>query len=427
MYRCRVKGRMIHKIKNLEIIKNRYFVLGSVIGKGASILALPLIVLYFSATTYAFYVLLYSYVQFIALISSLGVTNALIPFWLEYDDKAEFLASLVNLMVGISVIIYVPMAFILFFLVPIPADILEPFVTMILILSYASGLNFFAIGQFLIRVQSKQLSFFWIGIASLILLIILLFLFRYSTGNKLLILTLINIVVLLFQAILCFKFAGVPFRFAIKRSKLEFFSKTILKFSGPLTVYMLIGLIPCVVDKWIVNKYFSISTFSEYALNFQFAFAVNIVSNVINIYNSPRVCELYHLNDNNGLNSNLKTNYVLVLFGTLCIGLALFIYASITNIYLTMGYWILILAFLFSNLFAVNTNFLIAEKRANLLALIGGIGTLCFLCIMILAIFYNTTSWIYFSHLFYYVFLTLSSFLAIRGNFLSFAWPVRKT
>lgn len=407
---------MIQRIINLEIIKNRYFVLGSVIGKGVSILALPLIILYFGAHTFALYVLIYSYVQFISLVSILGANNALIPFWLEYEKKEEFLTLLVGLTAAMSAIFYLPIAGLLYYFAPLSADISHPLLTIGLILVYAFVYNLFVIGQALLRVESKQLSYLLVGFASAVLFFTLLLVFRNTTRNGVIVLTLINIAALLFQVILSFKLSDVSFRFGALKHKWATLSRRILKFSAPLTAYMLVGSIPSIVDKWIVHKSFPMTVFAAYTLNFQFAFAVNIISNVINIYNSPRVCALYHVGDAEGLSGNLKTNYILVVLGTGGIGLASFVYASITDISLTVGYWVLVAAFGCGNIFALNTSFIIAEKRTILLGLIGLMGVVVFVAMMIFAVVYDVPFWIYLSQLFSYASLALGSLLAIKIN-----------
>lgn len=406
---------MKQRLLGLDIVRNRYFVLGSAIGKGASIATLPLVLLYFGAPIFAQYVLLYSYVQVIALVGILGANNALIPLWLDYPDKEECLSALITLMLAMSAVTYIPIAVVLYFVAPISVDVLHPALAVGLILSYAMVHNFFVTGQALLRVESKQMSFFWMGVGGAILLIALLVLFRNTNGNRLAELTLINIAALLFQVIFAFKSSGVPFRVRFTRRSADL-SKAVLRLSAPLAVYMLVGSVPSVLDKWLVDKYFSGSVFSAYTLNFQFAFAVNIIANVVNIYNSPRVCELYHLGDVAGLKSNLKTNYSIVGAGTLCIGLSLFIYAWITHVPLGIGYWVLLAAFGLCNLFAINTTYLVAERRTALLSMIGFMGVACFLSAMAFAIEWRFPVWTYVAQLISATVLAGGSLMAIKVN-----------
>ena len=253
------------------------------------------------------------------------------------------------------------------------------------------------------------------GLGSAVLLVALLLLFRGTTGNKLAILTLINVAVVLFQVILAFKISGVAFRITFK-SELAGLSRSIIRVTGPLTVSMLIGLIPFVVDKWLMARYFSLAVFTDYTLNFQFALAVTSVANVVNIYNSPRVCELYNLGDVAGIKANLKTNYSLACAGSLAIGLSMFIYAWLTNVPLGAGYWVLVVAFALCNLFAINTTFLIAERRTTLLGMIGGVAALGFLSVMTFGIVWRAPEWTYLAQLLFQTSVVLGSFWAIRAS-----------
>jgi len=407
---------IIQRIANLDLVKNRYFVLGSVIGKGVSILALPLIIANFGSHNYALYVLMYTYVQVTALVSILGLNNALIPLWMDHERKDEFLALLLTLTIVISVIGFVPIAAILFVQAPLSKGVSNPVVATGLILCYAFVYNLFVIGQGLLRVQSKQLSFFWTGVASALLFVTLLLTFRDATDTGVITLALIHIVTLLFQVAMFFVFSDVPFRLRFAWRVWAPPSKAILRFSVPLAAYMLVSNIPYVVDKWIIHDSFPTDVFTTYTLNFQFAFAISIIGSIINVYNSPRICELYRRADAEGLKRNLMTNYVIVLLGTVGLGLVLYVYGLMTNVLLTEGYWVLAVTFGFVNVFALNTSFLIAEKRTILLGTIGLAGATSLVAMLMLAAAYEAPRWIYLSQLVCNTLLAVATFLTIKSN-----------
>ena len=408
----------IKELKNLDIYKNLYFVVGSMVSKAISFLAIPLVIFYYNENNYAHYILIYSYVQAIAVISVLGINNAVIPFWLDYKNKEEFISSMLITIVCMSIIFFIPLSLLLFYLIPIPIEILNPKISVLLILLFAFIYNFFVVGQALLRVQSKQKDYFWVSIISSVIYLIFLFILgenRYLSNN-LLVLAIINISVLLFNVLISFKLSGIGFSFTIDRKKFNQFFKSIIKFSIPITAYMFIGSLPFTMDKWIISKYFEIDVFSKYVISFQFAFAVNIMSNVINVYNTPNVCELYHLEDVNGLKRNLKINYYLITAGIFILGALIFSYANITGISLSLGYWILLIAFFFQNIFSINTNFLIAKRRTLLLTFTGLSGLFSCLLTLMLSVYLKSEILVYVSQIFNGIVISLISFKSIMKD-----------
>jgi hypothetical protein len=92
----------------LELLENRYFLLGLALQKGTPILILPLTVAAVGVKVYADYVLLFSLVQVVAVLGSLCVAQALIPFWYGYSEKGNLVSTLSVTMLGLQALFSIP-------------------------------------------------------------------------------------------------------------------------------------------------------------------------------------------------------------------------------------------------------------------------------------------------------------------------------
>jgi O-antigen/teichoic acid export membrane protein len=396
-----------------DFLENRYFLLGLAIQKGTPILILPLTIAAIGVKAYADYVLVFSVVQVLGVLGSLGVAQALIPFWFNYPEKGQFVSSLSLLTLCLQALMSIPFAVALAIVIASRMKFTLVFVPLILIFAIIYNLN--AMGLNLVRAQLKQVAFFWSTLFTSAVLTASILIMARAPGTKLVVYIVLNVLVLGLQTWFYFYFSRLSLRTLFPRERFLLFSREILRFSLPLTAYTMIALAALVADKWIVKGFFTAPVFAQYVLDFQFAFGVTLVSVVIGMYNAQKQCELVQKQAVVALRSNLLGNYGLSLLGSVGAALAAFAYAHVGRIHLSNGYWILVLSFALNNCYGVNSNLLAAQKRSGTIAVIGAISTCAFLVTLFLCGLWNAIGPIYIAWSGYEFLLLLLSTISIMA------------
>ncbi len=413
---------MIRRLLNSDMFKNRHYIQGLAFQKGMPFVIIPLIIWAFGINHYTEYVLIYSVVQIAALFQSLGSHASFIVFWYHEEDKQKYLAQQIYLLVALSLIISVPVAFIIYMASFFMANIHFGIESVLTILTYSFCYNLSMLGVSLMRSQLQSRAYFWITLLAGILLISLLFLSRFlsdrlalSFYSSLNCLIYINILVLLIQALLFIyvskeKFSISLFSLSYFNSlDLSRFSKQILPYCIPVMLYTLLTLSVFTIDKIIIRFFYSQSIYNQYILDYQFAFVVNIFSIIIGMYNLPIFCQLIKACDMLGLKKNILSNYALAIFGSIFISIGIYIYAFLVNIDLSYGYWVLSGAFLVTNIFSINVSLMEAFRKANKLAFLTLIPTIGFFVCFVFFAKLNRIEVNYFLFMVYYVILSALS------------------
>jgi O-antigen/teichoic acid export membrane protein len=398
-----------------QFFSNRYFLFGLALQKGAAIFLLPLFVSVFGATAYADYVLFYTIVQVVALLGSFGLAHAVIPFWYEHVDKGGYLGALVGLMLALSVLVGVPSGILISVVIPgaAAAGMLWSVVSAV-VFSVTYNLN--AVGMNVVRAEQRQRSFFLVTLVSSLLLAGTVWLLRFLPGAGLRSLIAVNAAVLGLQTLGLF--LSSPSGRQIHVSGVEWvpFGRKMLTFSLPLTLYIGFGLAAQVADKWIVNARFPQEVFVQYVLDFQFAFSVSLVSVVVGMYNTQRVCQLIHEGEERLLRSNTLGNYGLSAVGSIAAAGGAFVYAWATHIHLSPGFWVLVTAYSVNNLYGVNSNLLTAQKNSHTLAVLSGTATTLFVCLLLTAGALGKVWVVYAAYPVYYICMFAASTVAISST-----------
>jgi O-antigen/teichoic acid export membrane protein len=376
-----------------ELFDNRYFLLGFALQKGTPILILPIVITIVGTRVYADYVLVFSLVQVAAILGGVCVAQTLIPFWYSHSEKGQLVSTLSVVMLALQLLLSIPLGIALWIGLSSGAQVSPTLVPIILIFAVVYNLN--AVGLSLVRVQLKQIAFFWSTLFTAGLLTGFIILLRHVQGPKLLQYTCLNTFVLFIQALFYFSCSGIRLEGVFRSKHLKEFTREILGFSVPLTAYTLIALAAMVADKWIVRFFFSRATFAQYVLDFQFAFGVTLVSVAIGMYNTQKQCELVYKGAIASLRRNVYGNYILSMAGSLCAAAAGFGYAHFGGIHLSKGYWLLVLGFTLNNCYGVNSSLLTVQKRSRTIALICGVSTLAFLASLIVCGLRNAIGSVY--------------------------------
>lgn len=404
---------MIQNALKSQLWTNRYFILGIALQKGAAYLAVPLAIYAFGTSVYAHYVLLYSIAQILALVTTLGVSTATLVFWYRYEDKGAYVGSTIVLLLGLSGTLWIPAGIALYFWGPSTHLPLSPVLFIAIVAVFSSALSLNQVGLSLIRALSIQRPFAWITVSTSILLAAFLILGKYVNHN-LFVLVAIYVFIWAIQAWLFFHFSKISYWACFKLEDFVVFARAILRFSGPMLIYALITLSVTTLDKWVINASFDQATFVRYVIDFQAAFSVCIIALVISMYNFPKVCELTNNNDARGLKLNLLENYWVSLAGSLLVGIAYFGFAWLGHVRLSGNYWILVLAFIFGNLFSVNSTFFQAQARSGRLSFLAAFSTFIFWPLFLIIARFGTINWVCWLYVIYYAALLLVSSRDLR-------------
>lgn len=391
-----------------EFLRNRYFLLGVAVQKGAPLLLLPLVVSVIGASVYAHYVLLYTVVQVFAVVSSLSLAQALIPFWNGQSDHRGLTGSLLASVLILQLLMSVPLLPLAWLALGSKALPNGAGVLLALVWVYAAVYNLNQASLNLVRVRLRQGTFFAATLASAFMLLLAVAALKWLRGDRLVAFTLVNIGVLALQTYLYVSSSGIqPRLFA--PAELVRACRQWLAFTAPLTAYTLVVLTGLVVDKWVVKAFFDTHALAAYVLDFQFAFALTLLSYVIGMYNTQRVCQLVHLNDLSALRRNWVGNHLLSLVGSLLFSGCVYLYATRTGVVLSGGYWLLAAAFTLNNCYGVNSNLLAAYRKGNTLALLGLVCTGGFMVALLLAGSRGSLEWVYGAYVLYYGLMLASS------------------
>lgn len=399
-----------------DFLRNRYFMLGLCLQKGMPMLMIPVTVSVIGSVGYSQYVLLYTLVQTIGVVGSLCLPQSLLPFWYGSKSKESLLGSLLLLLVLCELAFYLPIGVALYLLWGQAHLDASRGGGIVLILIYSVFYNLNSLALNVLRIRLKQFAFFTTTIITSAALVALIVALRYVPGPKLVLYTLVCILVLAVQTGLYSRHTGLWPLKLLPREEFKVFAVDVLRYSWPLTIYTLVTLLAFTVDKWIVRSVFPQSVFSQYVLDFQFAFALSFLSVAIGMYNSQKLCELVHLDNKVELRSNLIGNYLLSIIGSAAMSIAAFTYARLGGIRLSHGFWILALGLTLGNCYNVNSNLLSAQRRSRRLAFITTSSSSLFLAILSFLFVWKSTSVLYMSYLVLnLVMLILSSGHAWRG------------
>lgn len=403
---------MISTFKQLDIFKNLHYILGLALQKGLPYLLIPLIAWKFGLATYSNFIVIYAITQITALLISLGTPSAFIVFWHQAENKSLYTASSLLILLLTSFILALPAAWIIHEYI-FPQSGFQTFgVLLFFILSFSFAINLNTLGLNLLRAQSRAKEYF-ICVCFTSLLLCISITLSPKTINTLSTLMFINLSVLLIQSFAFVKASSVRL---VTKPQLTYtwdLTKSIIHYSFTFTLYSLLSLSMFTVDKWLIKAFFPAEELAQYVINFQLAFIVNIISIVVGMYSLPIFCQLVNEKSFALFRHKLLQNYGLTIAVSTILALGTYIYAAITHLHLTQGYWLLALAFLFTNLFTVNVSVFESFKKVKSLFLLTLFFTTLFWGVFALSLDHHSLFYIYLNYIVYYFLLFLTSWLMV--------------
>ncbi|MGA7802796.1 MAG: hypothetical protein WCC36_18510 [Gammaproteobacteria bacterium] len=404
---------MIRRLLKSDLVANRYYAFGLAVQKGTPFLVVPLVIWAFGAQAYANYVLTFAAAQLVAMAMSLGTTNSLVVFWYRYEDKNKYLRSLLLLIGALGITIGLAVFGLLITTSILPRQVIPHLLWAGLIVVYAAIYNWNVVGLSLIRVTERSRQYFLaVVLTSITLLVLIVAISRVAQGSV--VLVAIYMGVLALQSMLFM--VVVPTRISEPGLVAEYrkFMRQIFGYSIPVVGYTLVSLSVFTIDKWVIKGSYTNSEFTQYVLNFQFAFAANIVSVVLGMYLLPTFCRLVESQDLEVLGRKVQSHYALSVLGTIVVGTGMYGYGRITGVHLTEAFWILVGAFGIANLFTVNVNVLEAFRNSRALARIAVFPTVIFWLAFVLSAGSHALLWNYSLFVAYYAALFWASYVTVK-------------
>lgn len=362
----------------------RYYAGGLALQKGLPVALLPLLVMVFGRETYSQYALLFTTVQIYSAVSSVGLPFTIIPMWFRQRDPLRFVSLCYLMIGGLALIfgtVFVTGATIW------GGEIVKSFSATeaaLWVAGFALLNNFNQASLNVARSEGRQAAFFWacvLGGVVLLLGITAVWGFQRD-GLRYLILIQVaafgaGTLTLLGRRVI----AGL--------GRLEpdwpYKAARLLRFSAPLAANTLVLLLAMSIDKWTALAFFSREQFATYVIDYQAAFAIMFVPAVVALYCGPVFSELVANRDWEGLAREERKARIMVVAGSVFVAVSMYIYAAITNLHLTPGYWVLALTFVFQGLYLVRSNRLMAQMRSAKLLISSIIGVSFFALVLLSA------------------------------------------
>jgi O-antigen/teichoic acid export membrane protein len=347
-----------------QITDVRYFALALVAQKGLPILALPWIVNIFGRGTYADYVLLYTVVQIYANVSVAAVPQAILPLWYRQKDPVGFAANAHAFVAAVSLVL----GGLIWLLartaeasgwrspigIPLPAAAIAT-------VCYAYLYNVNQLGLAVARARDRGDRYMWSAVAAGLVLLGGLALAETAGATKL-------VDLLGVQMVALFAAGVILVDREMLRGSLRKAARTELRIlmrqSVPMSGYALVVLLVMTIDKWVARISFPSPTFSAYVIDYQSAFTMMFVPVAVNLHNGARISALTAGGDHEGLRREVRSARLVCSVGAIAVAIAMALYASITNLRLTPGYWMLAAGFLLESNYMISSNQVMAQLRA---------------------------------------------------------------
>lgn len=399
---------------------NRYFVAGLAAQKGLPIVVLPLLIASFGPAAFADYVLVYTVVQVFANLSSLGVPQAVVPLWFRQADTVGLVGVCLALLCALGLVAAVPLvAVALLWPGAVSAAFpLAPTHAVAWVVGFAAVYNLNQLAVAVARASERQRHFFASAFVGSAVLVLGAAMAPMAGRAGLDVLTGLDGLLLLQVASLTVNtvlLLGTGWGDSLRRGLAQWraLAPTVLRLTIPLVGYTLVVLYVMSVDKWAVRASFAHPVFTTYVLDYQFAFAIMFVPTAIALFFGPRVAALVAASDVAGLELEERRARRLTLFGSAAVALVMALYARLTAVPLSWGYWVLVAGFLCEGQYAICASRLTAQLQSMRLLGIALVGAVVYSMALGLAAWMQNMTVAYLAHP---AFLAINLTLAVTAK-----------
>jgi len=345
------------------------FGVGLALQKGLPYVLIPFFLASFGEHTYSSYVLFSATTLMFTNLVALAIPNAIIPFWHSESDKPVLswtvLQMLVVSQIGLSLIAAVGLFHI--YRQSFGRNAAVSLVLLGLVLAMLANFNVFLTG--VCRARQRSGSFLRAQLFAGVLFVITTVLL--GKQQKLEVLIALFLLFLFCQnAYLLGSLA--PYLRETRRLFDRAMAKRVLEYSLPLLPHLMATAFYFWVDKYLVERHFAASQFSQFVVSFQYAYAQAFVSQAFAMYTFPLFCQLVVEKQDAKLRSVVHT-YNLIYAGLGILWVAGLLILQSLGVPLKInrtGFLILGAAFVLWNVASNYTNVLWARFRTSAVTLV---------------------------------------------------------
>lgn len=377
----------------MQVWRLRYYTAALIAQKGTMILILPFLLLVFSRSDYANYVIFYSAIQIIGTISGLGVPLAFIAFWRSDANNLDLIIQSIRLSVLSSLIVGV---IIFLGILTVDQTIIARYhiselalVFVIFLIIY--NVNIIALGY--ARSADRSIAYLISSVMGAFVLIFGIYIVSFLKNPDLHDLIIIQITSLSFMTIVLFgkiSKSMISNSFKSRNSFTEIF-----KTARPLAINTLVLLTVMSVDKWMSKFFFPEDLFSQYVIDYQAAFAIMFVPAAIGTYLGPRIT-LDNIERNfDGVQSEVFSSRLLCFLGCAMMSIVMYGYAFVFELGLSNGYWFLVFALIIEGQNSISSLRVMMQRKFSSLLFITMLGLGVYVFVLTIAGMLISTTLLY--------------------------------
>jgi O-antigen/teichoic acid export membrane protein len=407
-------GRGVSEIKD-SLGVQFYYGLGMVVQKGTPFVILPLLIYFYGDRTYASYVLFYTTVQIFGVFCSLAIPSSAIVFWYREENKRRLLITYLSLLASVFLVAGAVCAVPLYLVYKSSLRSAQPVEMTLLGLGFVAS---YALNQYFVSLYRATYSSRKFFVAQLVGAVVLLaVVIPYHSSATLSRLVLAFLLSLLVQDV--YLLLGIK-SFLAQAVWDDFdwhLARAVLRFSLPLVLYNTVILFVYWIDKYMVSLYFDPLYFSKFVVTFQFAFAQVLFSQLFALYNFPLICALVADRKHVRLQSVIHIyNLAMVVLGIGYAAAILLVHVYFHVFHIdVLGFLVLSVAFLLTNLSTTYLNVLYAHTRTKTIAMIQMSSSVFMLVVLAMGCLLQNISLCYASHFVISACVLLSFAYVARG------------
>jgi O-antigen/teichoic acid export membrane protein len=356
-------------LREPSILGSSYYFLGLAIQKATIFLLVPLWIKKIGQSGYSDYALILSIVQICGCLSSLGIPQIIIPIWYQHDAPKQIFRTSILMLLFLSVVTAPPIFYI--FQSVLGSQLVEssPGLVGVMVVIMAGMYNISAIYIALARINRLEITYLISSTIGLVSQIVGLQMSRTTVQPAFVDIVYYQTAATVVSIILMVKFLGTG---EAPKFPINFLRDAcyLVRNSLPMCGYSIFVLYVMAIDKWVFKTYFPNHIFSSYVIDYQFAFAIMIVPSAISIRLTPKVSEMISQRRYQDLAKLEKTMVGLTIAGSVALAAVIYIYAYLTGINLTFGYWIIAFGFVIEGIYVVVSNRILGTMKFNHLLII---------------------------------------------------------
>ena len=371
-----------------KTLKNRYIFLGLLTQRATPILLAAPLIFFYTERVYAEFLFLISIAQLIASIGSIGTNQVVIPLWTRYQNKARMILSgiLVILIGHILIALVMSMIFTIpYFKFSQSINILENFfVIWLYSFSWALMNTMIAFA----RARGILKEYFYSGLLNILVCILLLLFFIYSSWLSLdtLFIIFISGMQAVIFTLLIYEIKNWNSQIKVPNTESIIY---IIKSGIPMILHGITVTFLLLADKFVARSYFSEEFFTTFIIEFQMAYSVLIVPTAVAFYSASKFAEFTESKERIMMETLLKNSMIMSILGSILLIFIIYLYCSLVGINLGINFLLISLTLITHGIYMQFSNYYAADLQFTKILISSFIGCFMFICIAFISVYTN--------------------------------------